>query len=538
MDAAQHLLAIPVTEQNARKSTIALAALAISAALVGYGGMSAALSQATSSSLYSVTAVSHPAIVSNTLPQSSAVLRGTRPQGIATGYIPQQYATETMFADAAQREPHATHVALGVSQSGIIALVGMALSIVSALFVRKFHNQSKPHWAMTAVSAEAPADPKTTHDDMLLARQMFLAEHQGAEAPMLEEGEGLRTTTFPGNEGPADLKEMYGKFEEMLDGFTTSYVAGNRVKGTVCAVDDKGVTVDFGGKDMGFCPSDELALCKVANAGDVLAVGEEREFEIIATGGRKDGDVTLLSLKRIALEVAWKRLQQYRENDVTFSCVLLGKNRGGYMTEVSDLAVPGFLPRSQANSDLATAPDDDESFMNVEVDVKILDLDQERQRLVVSQRAATPRVAADSFRVGTVHEGVVQNVKPYGAFVDVGGMSGLLHISQISHSRIENVETVFTAGDKIKCMVLSQDPVQGRLSLSTKRLEPTHGDMLTNPELVYEKAEEMAERFREDIAAAEKRMQEFEKRLTEQANEDQEETSEEPEPTSGETIAF
>jgi small subunit ribosomal protein S1 len=117
-------------------------------------------------------------------------------------------------------------------------------------------------------------------------------------------------------------------------------------------------------------------------------------------------------------------------------------------------------------------------------------------------------------------------------------MSGLLHISQISHSRIENVETVFTAGDKIKCMVLSQDPVQGRLSLSTKRLEPTHGDMLTNPELVYEKAEEMAERFREDIAAAEKRMQEFEKRLTEQANEDQEETSEEPEPTSGETIAF
>ena len=118
--------------------------------------------------------------------------------------------------------------------------------------------------------------------------------------------------------------------------------------------------------------------------------------------------------------------------------------------------------------------------------------------------------------------GVVTSVKPYGAFVDVGGVNGLLHISQISHDRISNVEQVLSAGDKLKVrpvlhglclfahvrstpqvMVLSQDKDRGRVALSTKKLEPTPGDMLRNPALVYERAEEMAKEFRERVAAAE-----------------------------------
>ena len=88
----------------------------------------------------------------------------------------------------------------------------------------------------------------------------------------------------------------------------------------------------------------------------MLNKDDEREFEIVATGARtQDGEVTSLSLKRIALDVAWKRLAQYRENEVTFTCILRGKNRGGYLMEVADLNVPGFLPRSQASSELATA---------------------------------------------------------------------------------------------------------------------------------------------------------------------------------------
>ena len=95
------------------------------------------------------------------------------------------------------------------------------------------------------------------------------------------------------------------------------------------------------------------------------------------------------------------------------------------------------------------------------------------------------------------------SVKPYGAFIDLGGMSGLLHISQISHDRVMDVEKVLSVGDEIKVMVLSQDQKRGRVGLCTKKLEPTPGDMLRDPAIVYEKAEEMAELFKKRVEAAE-----------------------------------
>ena len=95
-------------------------------------------------------------------------------------------------------------------------------------------------------------------------------------------------------------------------------------------------------------------------------------------------------------------------------------------------------------------------------------------------------------------------VKPYGAFVDVGGMSGLLHISQISCDHISSVETVMPVGSTIKCMVISQDKGKGRVALSTKTLEEEPGDMIKNPSKVYENAEEVAVKYQERIAAERK----------------------------------
>ena len=100
--------------------------------------------------------------------------------------------------------------------------------------------------------------------------------------------------------------------------------------------------------------------------------------------------------------------------------------------------------------------------------------------------------------------GTIISVKAYGAFVDIGGdLNGLLHVSQISHDRLSNVESVLSVGDKLKVMILSHDKERGRISLSTKKLEPTPGDMIRNPQLVFEKADEMAAQFRERVAAAE-----------------------------------
>merc|ERR1712138_47213 len=101
-----------------------------------------------------------------------------------------------------------------------------------------------------------------------------------------------------------------------------------------------------------------------------------------------------------------------------------------------------------------------------------------------------------------VVSGHIQNVTGFGAFVDLNGVNGLLHISQISNDRIHNTEGIFQIGEPIKCMVLALDRERGRISLTTKKLEPSAGDMLRNRGLM-EKADEMASLFRERIAAAE-----------------------------------
>merc|ERR1712093_233819 len=120
----------------------------------------------------------------------------------------------------------------------------------------------------------------------------------------------------------------------------------------------------------------------------------------------------------------------------------------------------------------------------------------------MAENEETTSTLAD-LKVGDVVAGNIQNVTNFGAFIDLNGVAGLLHISQISNDRISDIEGIFHVGEPIKCMVLAVDSDKGRLSLTTKKLEPSPGDMLRNRELVMEKAEDMAQLFRERVAAAE-----------------------------------
>ena len=105
--------------------------------------------------------------------------------------------------------------------------------------------------------------------------------------------------------------------------------------------------------------------------------------------------------------------------------------------------------------------------------------------------------------VGEVVIGTVRGIKPYGAFIDIGGVSGLLHISEISHEHIDTPHSVFNVNDELKVMIIDLDAERGRISLSTKQLEPEPGDMIKNRDLVYDKAEEMAAKYREQLFAKE-----------------------------------
>merc|ERR1719230_2502118 len=140
--------------------------------------------------------------------------------------------------------------------------------------------------------------------------------------------------------------------------------------------------------------------------------------------------------------------------------------------------------------------------------LRYLQVDKDQTRLVVSHRKAIVDMQITDLSVGSVLKGVVTAVKPYGAFVDLGGMSGLIHISQISCDHISNVEAVIPVGSQLKCMVISQDKGKGRVALSTKTLEQEPGDMIKNKEKVFEHAEETAAKYQERIQAERKAREE------------------------------
>merc|ERR1719502_1185191 len=149
-----------------------------------------------------------------------------------------------------------------------------------------------------------------------------------------------------------------------------------------------------------------------------------------------------------------------------------------------------------------------ESMIGMKLEVKFLDVDKDTSRLVVSHRKAVVDSQIHDLSVGSVLKGVVTAVKPYGAFIDIGGMSGLLHISQISCDHISSVESVLPVGSAIKCMVISQDKGKGRVALSTKTLEQEPGDMIKDQQKVYDHAEETAAKYQERIAAERKAREE------------------------------
>ncbi|CAI7907927.1 unnamed protein product [Closterium sp. NIES-53] len=281
--------------------------------------------------------------------------------------------------------------------------------------------------------------------------------------------------------------------------------AARVVRGVVFKADNAGALIDIGAKAPALLPLAEACLFRLKNMSDTgLVPGMEAEFVVIDEDDSQGR--MIVSLRKLQYDLAWERCRQLVADDVTVRGTVIAVNRGGLLVEVEGLR--GFVPLSQIG--LRAAKED---LVGTRIPLKFLEVDEERTRLVLSNRRAVAASHAQSLQVGDVVVGRVQSLKPYGAFVEIGGVNGLLHISQISHDRVTNVESVLAEGDQLKVMVLSFDSERGRVSLSTKKLEPTPGDMLRNPQLVFDKAEEMAATFKERVAAAEEAARAEEARL-------------------------
>ncbi|CAN0855176.1 30S ribosomal protein S1, chloroplastic [Linum grandiflorum] len=284
------------------------------------------------------------------------------------------------------------------------------------------------------------------------------------------------------------------EFIAALDNYDFNSEIGTKVKGTVFMTEQNGALVDITAKSSAVLPVEEACIHKLKHVEEAgIVPGYTGEFVII--GENEADDSLILSLKRTQYDLAWERCKQLQAEDVTVKGKIVGGNRGGLVAVVEGLR--GFIPFSQMISNVVG-----DELLGKELPLKFVDVDEEQARLVFSNRKAMADSQAQ-LGIGSVATGVVQSLKPYGAFIDIGGINGLLHVSQISHDRVDDIATVLQPGDTLKVMVLSHDRERGRVSLSTKKLEPTPGDMIRNPTIVFEKAEEMAQTFRQRIAQAE-----------------------------------
>ena len=282
------------------------------------------------------------------------------------------------------------------------------------------------------------------------------------------------------------------EFAALLDQYDYHFSPGDLVAGTVFSIEPKGALIDIGAKTAAFIPVQELSINRVDNPDEILQPNETREFFIL-TDENEDGQLTL-SIRRIEYMRAWQRVRQLQEEDATVYSNVFATNRGGALVRVEGLR--GFIPGSHIS-----AKDTKEDLVGQDLPLKFLEVDEERNRLVLSHRRALVERKMNGLEVGQVVIGSVRGIKPYGAFIDIGGVSGLLHISEISHDHIDTPHSVFNVNDELKVMIIDLDAERGRISLSTKQLEPEPGDMLKNRELVFEKAEEMAQKYREKLLA-------------------------------------
>jgi len=278
------------------------------------------------------------------------------------------------------------------------------------------------------------------------------------------------------------------EFDSLLSKYDYNFKPGDIVNGTVFALETKGAMIDIGAKTAAFMPMQEVSINRVEGLHDVLQPSEVRQFFIMSEEN-EDGQLSL-SIRRIEYQRAWERVRQLQKEDATIYSEVFATNRGGALVRVEGLR--GFIPGSHISTRKAK-----EELVADFLPLKFLEVDEERNRLVLSHRRALVERKMNRLEVGEVVVGAVRGIKPYGAFIDIGGVSGLLHISEISHEHIETPHSVLNVNDQMKVMIIDLDAERGRISLSTKALEPEPGDMLSDPQKVFDKAEEMAAKYKE-----------------------------------------
>lgn len=273
-------------------------------------------------------------------------------------------------------------------------------------------------------------------------------------------------------------------FAKALEQHDYQFQKGSVVSGKVFNYGTDGVYVDIGGKSAAFLPLREVALKQFdpVDLPDILPLETERQF-LITRDQDEDGQV-VLSIRQLELKTLWEELKDQQDNNETLTVKVTGHNKGGVIVDVHGLR--GFVPRSH----LSPVPEELPSLVGSTLTVAFLDVRPEDKKLVLSQRIAARSTTMSRLEPGQLIEGTVVNIKPFGIFVEFDGVTGLLHIKQISKNYVDSLPNWIHIGDSIKAVIVSLDDVKRRISLSTKVLEKHPGEVLQDFAKVMAEAEE------------------------------------------------
>ncbi len=279
----------------------------------------------------------------------------------------------------------------------------------------------------------------------------------GSEAKVVEGSDGL-------------LLEIDGQIVPNYDATFTLFEEGEVVTGIVVRIDNDEVLVDIGYKSEGVIPSNELSIRKSVDPHDEVEMGEEVDA-LVLTKEDQDGRL-IMSKKRARFEKAWRRIEAAAESGEPVEGTVIEVVKGGL---IIDLGVRGFLPASLV--DIRRVPNLDE-YLSTKIECKVIELNRSRNNVVLSRRAVLEeerkeqrQEILDRLQPGLIVEGQISNIVDFGAFVDLNGIDGLIHISELSWSHVNHPSEILSIGDTVAVKVLDIDRDRQRISLGLKQTQ-------------------------------------------------------------------
>ncbi len=266
------------------------------------------------------------------------------------------------------------------------------------------------------------------------------------------------------------LLEIDGQIVPNYDATLHPFAEGDVVTGHVVRIDNDEVLVDIGYKSEGVIPVGELSIRKSVDPSDEVSLGEEVDA-LVLTKEDQDGRL-ILSKKRARFEKAWRRIEAAAESGEPVEGGVIEVVKGGL---IIDLGVRGFLPASLV--DIRRVPNLDE-YMGQTIECKVIELNRSRNNVVLSRRAVLEEQRKedrerilDRLQPGQIVEGTISNIVDFGAFVDLDGIDGLIHISELSWSHVNHPSEILSIGDTVSVKVLDIDRQRQRISLGLKQTQ-------------------------------------------------------------------